>query len=405
MSTSNVPAITIDSTGVTIPETSEILSGALADINAAFGGNLNIENAATPQGVLGTCISENIAAVYAKMAYIVSMFDPATAEGRYQDALARLYFLTRKSATATVVSATCTGSPGETLPSGSLAQDDAGYIYESESDAIYDSDGEATVSFQCQTAGAITCGIGTLTKIYQTVSGWDAITNETAGVVGTDAETRDEFETRRANSVAANANGSTAAIFGAVSSVDDVTDCYVYENDTSSSITVGSTSYSMVPHSVYVAAVGGTDSAVAAAIWSKKGTGCDYNGNTSATVYDSSGYSEPYPAYTVKFMRPASLACKVAVTLTDSSRLPSDIVSKTKTAVLAAFNGTDGGTKARIAKDIYASRFYAGVSSISTAVQVISILVGMTSAIDQTISVGIDQVPTLDESDITVTLA
>ena len=42
-----------------------------------------------------------------------------------------------------------------------------------------------------------------------------------------------------------------------------------------------------LPHSVYVAAVGGADAGVAAAIWRKKDVGCDYNGNTSVTVTDS----------------------------------------------------------------------------------------------------------------------
>ena len=48
----NVPAVEITDTGVSVPDTLSVLAGVLQDYNTAFGGNLNISNVATSQGYL-----------------------------------------------------------------------------------------------------------------------------------------------------------------------------------------------------------------------------------------------------------------------------------------------------------------------------------------------------------------
>lgn len=118
----NVPPVTITETGISVPQTQDILSGTLQDINAAFGGNLNVTSVSTPQYVLSAERAQAIALAYASLAFTLSQFDPDTAIGRFQDALARIYFIIRKSGTPTIVSATCTGIPGNTLPAGSLQE-------------------------------------------------------------------------------------------------------------------------------------------------------------------------------------------------------------------------------------------------------------------------------------------
>ena len=200
----NIPSVTITETGISVPPTQDILSGALQDINAAFGGNLNVSSVSTPQYVLSAERAQAIALAYASLAFTLSQFDPDTAIGRFQDALARIYFITRKSGTPTIVSATCTGIPGNTLPAGSLARDTSGNVYESLSDASFGSNGQATVQFANQVSGAIPCAAGSLVYIQVAVPGWDAITNEIPGVTGTDVEGRDAFELRRQESVALN---------------------------------------------------------------------------------------------------------------------------------------------------------------------------------------------------------
>lgn len=402
---SNVPALTITSTGVSVPQAVDVRAGILADDNAAFGGDLDIATPSTPQAYQADNLTENITTANAAIAYTVSQFDPATAEGRYQDALGRIYFLQRKGATASAVQALVTGQPGVTMPAGQLARDTAGLLWVSSGAITFGAGGTATAQFTCQTLGPVTLGIGELTQIAQTYPGWDAITNTGAAVPGTATETRQAFEERRAASVAKNAHGSVAAIFGNVADVDGVLDVFAYDNVENTTVPYGATSYPLAPHSIYVAVVGGTDAAVAQAIWEKKDGGCNYNGNTSVQVSDTSSYVFPYPSYTVRFQRPSALSIKFTVTLANNPNLPSNITALVQAAVLDAFEGGDGGQRARIGLAIYASRYYAPVATVSPYVLIRSIKVGTSApAAADSVNVGIDQSPTLVAGDIAVVL-
>ncbi|KAK0359783.1 hypothetical protein LTR94_029908, partial [Friedmanniomyces endolithicus] len=235
---------------------------------------------------------------------------------------------------------------------GSLAQATDDTIYQSVSAATIGGSGSVSVLFEALTPGPISCPAGSLSKIYRVVSGWDAITNPADGIVGRDAESRAEFEARRQASVAANARNILGAIRGAVLNVDSVIDAYVTENDTASAVTVGGVS--IAARSIYVCAYGGSDADVARAIWSKKPPGCGYTGSTTATVTDTdSGYVAPYPTYSVKFQRPAALPIHFAVSIANGPQVPSDAAMQVKNAIVAAFNGEDGGQSARIGATIY----------------------------------------------------
>lgn len=403
-STSNVPAIVISSTGASVPQTSDVLNGVLEDLNTAFGGNLNITNVATPQGYLAENLTSYIQTANSAIVYLLNQIDPAYAEGRWQDAIGRLYFMTRNPATATVVTCQLIGQPGAVLPAGAVATDGV-YLYSSLGTVSFNLSGTATVDFECSTLGAITCAANTLNKIAQVYPGWDAVNNPSAGVVGSDSENRVDFEYRRQQSVAENARDSLSSVRGTVFDVTNVLDVYAYENSTNSAVSVGATSYSVPAHSMYVAVVGGTDAEVAKAIWTKKPLGCGMSGNTNVTVYDTEAPSFPYPSYTITFERPIALPIYFVVNIGNYPNLPSDIVAQVKSAIIASFNGQDGGSRARIAADIYASRFYSNVTAISSTVRLISILIGTSaSPTGSEVAVGIDRVPTTDTAHIVVNL-
>lgn len=406
MAETNVPSVEITDTGVFVPETSRVLAGVLQDYNAAFGGNLNITSVSTPQAYLAGETTANITDVNAALAHIFNNVDPAYASGRFQDAIARIYFITRKAATHTTVTALCTGSPGVTLPAGSQAKDEDGHTYTSVASAVFDSAGQATVIFRADMAGAIACPAGSLTQILVAVPGWDAITNETAGVAGNPVENREDFEQRRYNSVAINSTGTVAALRAAVLSIDDVTDCYVVDNPTGDTVKQGATNYEVKPHSVYVAVVGGDDDEIAETIWTKKDIGCDMNGNTTVTVYDDSALAAPYPQYAITFNRPTNVPILFSVTLKASNSLPANIEEQVKASIVSAFSGaTAGFARERMASEIYASRYYSVVSAISEYVNILSILIGTTTADSNYLEMGIDQCPTISASDIEVILS
>lgn len=401
---SNVPALQITPTGVVTPDSVTIRTGVLADENIAFGGDLDIVTPSTPQAYLADQLTDNISSANAAVTFYVSQVDPATAEGRMQDAIARIYFLDRNGATASVVQALCTGQPGATLPAGSLAEDDNNNLWQSTDSAVFSGGGIATVQFACLTLGPILLGISELTRIAQAAPGWDAITNLSAASVGSNVESQAAFERRREESVAINARGTPAAIRAAVFNVDGVLDVFVYDNFTNAVLPYGATNYPIAPHSVYVAVVGGDNAAIGEAMLIKKDLGCDMNGNTSIIVLDTEGQSYPYPQYTYKIERPAALPVLFAVQLANNTSLPADIVPLTKASIIATFNGSNGAQRARIGGQIFASNYYAGVASIGSSVSIIQIKIGTVTATLDTVNVGIDQVPTIQASDITVTL-
>lgn len=468
--TTNVPSITIGPNGIVTPAESAILAGRLADLQSAFGGDLN-PSLVTPQGQIATSDTAIVGACNDAFLEIANGFDPALNGGRFQDAVARIYFLTRIPAASTVVTAACIGLDGTFIPVNAQAADAAGNLYlATESGTI--SGGSVTLTFACAVPGPTICLSGSLHTIYRAIPGWDAITNPTGGVVGNNAESDAEFEHRRQQSVALNATGQTGAVLAAVLAVPGVLDGYALENPlstlsgaaftgvisgsvlTASSVTgliasgqmlngssitsgtaiteqlsgttggagtynlniaqtVGSEAMTsavgglrLVANSIYVAAYGGVSTDVAAAILRKKNPGCNYNGNTTVSVQDTNpAYTAGFPTYSVTFETPTPTAVKFAVSMQNNGNVPASAVAQIKAAVVAAFNGTDGGLKARIASPVFASRFYAGIASLGAWAQIYAIQLGIDAANQNSVLMRMDQVPTLALTDIAVTFS
>ena len=374
---SSVPAPIFGPAGFIAPTEADILAGVQADINAAFGGNLN-PALETPQGQLASSETAIIGSVNDTFLYFTNQVDPAFAEGRMQDAIARIYFIERNPSQPTVVQALCTGLPGVVIPAGAGAVASDGNRYTCTQTGTIGVGGTVTLPFACNVVGPIPCPAGTLITIYQSVPGWDAINNPFPGTLGNIVETRTAFEARRALSVAHNSAGSLPSILGAVLTVPNVIDAFVTENPTNSPMTIGGVVLS--PNSIYVCVLGGNASAIAQAIWSKKAPGCGYTGNTSVTVQDlNSGYIPPYPSYSVSFQTPVSLEIFFSVVINSSLQVPANAAGQIQSAIIKAFAGLDGGPRARIASEILASRFYAPVAALGPWVQIISIEIGSTN--------------------------
>jgi len=105
---SNVPQIQWTVNGPVVPTQAQILAGVQADMNAAFGGNLNAA-LNTPQGQLATSYTAMIAACYGAMVQLANNFDPAYASGRFQDAIGRYFNLFRLPPTFTTLQVQCFG--------------------------------------------------------------------------------------------------------------------------------------------------------------------------------------------------------------------------------------------------------------------------------------------------------
>lgn len=378
--TTNVPSTEFTPTGLVQPTQAEILSGVEDDINAAFDNKLNMA-LNTPQGQLASSTAAIISDSNDAFAEFVDQVDPDNATGFMQDAIARIYFLTRNPALSTVVQVVCIGEAGVTIPVGAQVEDTSGNIYVCTQQGTFDPSGTMTLPFANQQTGPIPCPANTVTEIYQSIAGWDSVNNPSDGIVGTNVETQQAFEFRRQNTVAANAHGSLQSIYGAVFEVDGVIDAYAIENFTDSPIVVGSTDFTLVPHSFLIAVVGGAAQDIADAIWTKKNEGSNMNGNTTETVTDDS-FAFPQPTYTITFNNNAEnpVTYDLTITIVNNSALPANIVALVQAACLAQFNGTNSnGQRVRIGSLFLAAQFYGPVANAAGAgvpVQVIDIGIG-----------------------------
>lgn len=401
-----VPGVTITETGLLVPDIADVLSGRLTDFDAAMGGGAS-QSLSSPQGQISQSDTEIIATNYDALLCLFNQMNPDYATGRFQDGIGRIYFQDRISAQGTIVTATCNGAVGTLIPAGSTAQDETGYIYQSINAATISPTGNVDVQFQNQTTGPIPCGVGELNQIFATVSGWDSITNDSSGVVGIDVESRVAFETRRRQSVARNGSNTDASLLAVLLETDGVLDAYVWSNRTDVTVNKGTTNFPVVGHSIYIGVYGGADFDVANAILSRKNPGANLNGDTNYSIEDRENYSSPYPVYDMQWQKTTPTRIYFNVEIEENENLPSDISTQVKSMVESVFNGEyEGITKARIGARINSGNYYAPIISISPDYLNISSITISQDGISftQSVTPGIDQIPTIQQSDIEVIL-
>ena len=386
--------------GPVVPDTATVRDAVETDWQAAFGNRLN-PDPATPQGQLITSETAIVQDKNSQLLFLANMFNPETAEGIYQDALAKIYFLTRQPSRPTVVPCTDSDAPA-------LAKDADGNILVCQTGGTIPQSGSIVLDFACQVPGPIEIRQGTVTTIVRTIPGWDTITND-AGITGQNVESRAAFEARRYASVAKNARSVAAAVYANVGDLDGVLDVCVRENKTSAPLEVQGVT--LKPHSIYVAVVGSAaDSDIAEAIYARCSAGCDYNGNTSVTVADPvTGAVE-----TVLFERPESLPVGLKVTIRKNASMPSNVEELIKAAVVADFYGENAdacgnaGQRVRIGDTVYASRFYSAVLGTGVTDLVSIEIAAPVGEGSQTwgdyITINIDEAPTLVSGNVTVNI-
>lgn len=387
---SHVPPVRFTPQGLQIPTETEVLNGVLADFNDAFGGGLNL-NLETPQGQLASSLAAVIADKNNVIAELVNQIHPEYAEGVMQDAIAQIYFLQRKPATDSAVVCEFVGLPGTQIPQGFIVQDSAGNQWALQQEIGIPIGGK--VSGTLIAAGQIEAPAHSVNVIYQALVGLDRVDNPRPAVPGRAEESRAEFAERRRRSVAINAHGTPQAVYANVFALDGVRDVYVIDNPKGQNVQAGATNYTLKPHSIYVAAVGGDDTAVAEAVLRYAGSGCDFNGNTEITVYDHS-YNDPKPAYQVAFMRPNELPVYFRIKIERGAFIGAD--TAIKQAVINAFKG-------RIGANLYAIGYVAPVVQAVPNVHVLDVEIGLSAgSMGNSVAVGIDQTPVVRAENIEV---
>lgn len=155
--------------------------------------------------------------------------------------------------------------------------------------------------FTATETGANTVPANTLTEIVTAVSGWNSVTNPSAGITGNDTETDSELRLRREQSVNGVGNATEDSIRSKIlDEITGVTGCTIYSNRGDSTDTEN-----RPPHSFETVVQGGDDDEIAEKIWETQPAGIQSIGNinsdgsisstipgTGINITDSQGFTQ-----------------------------------------------------------------------------------------------------------------
>lgn len=355
-----IPVIQFTDDGLIAPPREEITAALWDMMRTAFSDARDpiAEDPRTPQGQLVTSLTAAIENQNNAMIEMGNNFDPRYSFGPWQEALAAIYFLSRKLATSSVAQLSFVGLPGTVIPDGYLILDDAGKEW-AVSPAY--TVGAGLVTAICTTSGPIQAAPNTITTFKETIDGLDTVTNPEAAAVGSVEETRANFEDRRYNSVAANSKNMNQSVFGAVFNLPGVIDVFVQDNPTDATITIGETNYPLIRNSLLCSVVGGDSYDIAEQVLIKGGTGCSFVGNTEVLYLDTESGNAFPPEYLVKFLRPTHITTYIRLTVADPSAISFANTEAAKQSIVTAFQS--GANRARIGGIVIGSDYQCGLDT------------------------------------------
>ena len=115
-------------TGLYPDEVETVREAVRRDWKQAFARDGRPELNTEPETPAGQLIDSQTAAIVDKdneVLFLANQFNPLTAEGIWQDALGKIYFLTRKVAQTSEALCLCTGLAGTTITQGSRIKSSA----------------------------------------------------------------------------------------------------------------------------------------------------------------------------------------------------------------------------------------------------------------------------------------
>lgn len=308
---------TVTNQGVITVDTSSVRSDFEQAYKTALGTNLNTD-VSTAAGQLITNDTTMVTTAQQECVAIANESNPYYATGQALDVAAAFYGYYRKQGVPTTVVATLTGSSGVAIPAGAIVSDGTNQYSLLDATSI-PSTGSVSAEFQCTTTGPIECPAGTLTEIITTISGWDSVTNPTAGIVGYNSENDNVFRDRiTANFLNKRARAILGAIIDNVAAIDNVVSVVGGENPIDETAIVNG--IEMPPHSIYLTVLGGNDATIAQVIAEQKTMGAETVGNTQVAYTDPRiGYQ-----YTYNIYRPTVVPIYVQVQYTANAYTPAN---------------------------------------------------------------------------------
>lgn len=274
------PSVT--AAGLIVPSYQQILNLYVTNFLSIYGQSNSVS--LTPDDADYQQMSSIALAVSDVMQAALLAFNnrgPNFAIGAGLDTLGSLIGITRKPATASTCPVVLTGTAATVITNG-VVQDVNGNQWALPSFVTIGSGGTVTVTATCTVVGATSASANQINIIFAgATAGWISVNNSSPAAVGQPVETDAQFRARYAQSVALPSITELQATIAAIEGIPGVTRLQVDENFT------GSTNGNGNPaHSITCVVEGGTQAAIAQAIWANRGIGALTNGTTTVDVVD-----------------------------------------------------------------------------------------------------------------------
>ena len=314
-------APTLGPTGLTIPSYADIQSDLLAQFQSIYGQSVYLGvDSADYQWI--SIVALRISDAMQTLQLVYNARSPQTAVGSDLDGIVKVNGIARKTASYSTAALTLSGTPGAVITSG-VAKDVNGYLWSLPASCAIGAGGTGVFTATCQTSGSINAGPGQISLIATPSAGWISVTNAASAVPGQPVETDAQLRARQSLSVALPSITMLAGTQAAIAATPNVTRYNILENPTGATDTYGNP-----PHSITCVVEGGSDAAVAQAIYNNRGIGCYTNGTTTVTVTDAfTGNTMP-----ISFDRPAYVPVFVSL----SVHALTGFTTATQTAIQAA---------------------------------------------------------------------
>ncbi len=303
----------LTSRGVIVADTSETRAQVEAEFKAVFGQGL-VTEPSSPAGVLITRITEERDALARNNAELANQINPDYAGGIFLDAIWRLTGGQRNAESKSMIyGVVLAGVPMTIVPVGGLARAATGDIFELAAAVQIGAAGTTTGTFRALEYGAIQVPAHGLDTVASSVLGWETVDNPGAAIPGREEERDSAARRRRRQTLALQTTSVNEAVVSRLYAIPEVRSLYYLENYTDTTQVIDGVT--LKKYSMWACVEGGSDEAIAKALFETKTIGGGYNGAISVSVQDPTN-GRPYP---VEFDRPEDVALLIRVTCGQSA--------------------------------------------------------------------------------------
>jgi uncharacterized phage protein gp47/JayE len=320
----------ITAAGLSVPQFSDIQESLLTSYQSIYGTSTYLGNdSADYQWISAVALKLNDSMNLCQLAY--NARSPLTAIGADLDSVVKLNGIVRLSSSYSTVVLTLTGISGTIITNG-VVSDVNGILWSLPTSVTIGSGGTVSATAICQQIGSISADIDSVNNpVGGYTAGWTAVTNPGPAVVGTPVESDSNLRGRQSISVALPSSTRLAGTQADIEALPGVTRVNILENQTSVTDSYGNES-----HSLTCVVEGGTDLAIATAIYDNKGIGANTQGATVPTmtiVPVTDANSNSGNVTDIGFVRPVYIPIYVSLSV---HGLTAGFTTATQTAIVAA---------------------------------------------------------------------